>query len=302
MRFCDIQEAIGHTPLVEIARMSPNQVRIFAKLEGQNLGDSGSVKDRIAKYMIEKAEESGQLTHDKIILEGTSGNTGIALAMIGLRKGYRVMVVMPDNMSVERRELLQLYGAAIILSEGAKGTNGAIELASRMAQDKRYYMPYQFGNPANPRAHYETTGVEILEDMGELKVDVFIAGIGTGGTLMGVGKRLKEHNPEARVIGVEPFPGDPIPGLRSLAEGFVPPIIDFSLIDQKALVTSKEAIGAARDLLQREGIFAGPSSGAALYQAVKTAREMGSGTIVVVLPDGGWKYLSMDVWTRKYEL
>jgi len=209
------------------------------------------------------------------------------------------MVVMPDNMSVERRELLQLYGAAVILSEGAKGTNGAIELANRMAQDKRYYMPYQFGNPANPLAHYETTGVEILEDMGDIRIDVFIAGIGTGGTLMGVGRRLKEHNPNVKIIGVEPFPGDPIPGLRSLQEGFVPPIIDLSLIDQRTLVSSKVAIAAARDLLQREGIFAGPSSGAALHQAVKTAREMGSGNIVVILPDGGWKYLSMDVWSRK---
>jgi cysteine synthase B len=197
---------------------------------------------------------------------------------------------------------LQLYGAAVILSEGAKGTNGAVELATRMAQDKRYYMPYQFGNPVNPLAHYETTGVEILEDLGDLKVDAFIAGIGTGGTLMGGGRRLKEHNPITKVIGVEPFPGDPIPGLRSLAEGFIPSIIDFSLIDQRTLVTSKEAIAAARDLLQREGIFAGPSSGAALHQAMKTAREIGSGNIVVVLPDGGWKYLSMDVWSRKDEL
>lgn len=297
MRSDNIIEAIGHTPLVEIARMSPkSEVRIFAKLEGQNAGGSASIKDRIAKYMIQKAEESGELTRDKTILEGTSGNTGIALAMIGQRKGYKVKVVMPDNVSMERRQLLKLYGAEIVLSEGVKGTNGALELALELTQDKRYYMPYQFGNPANPLAHYETTGVEILEDLPRVTIDVFVAGIGTGGTMMGVGRRLKEHNPEIKLIGVEPYPGDPIPGLRSLADGFIPPIIDLNLIDQRALVHTKDATTTTRDLTTKEGIFAGISSGAAVYQAIKVAQEMDHGTIVVVLPDGGWKYLSTGIW------
>ena len=300
MRSNDILEAIGNTPLVEIARMSPKQeVRIFAKLEGQNLGGSSSVKDRIAKYMIEKAEESGELTRDRVILEGTSGNTGIALAMIGRRKGYQVKVVMPDNVSLERRQLLELYGAEVVLSEGARGTNGAVEVAQEMARDERYYMPYQFGNPANPLAHYETTGVEVLKSMGELTVDVFVAGIGTGGTLMGVGRRLKERNPRTLLVGVEPYPGDPIQGLRSLEEGYLPPIIDMALVEARAQVSSRDAIAAARELVRREGIFAGPSSGAALHQAVEIAMRMDSGNIVVVFPDGGWKYLSMDIWSDK---
>lgn len=294
MRGSNIVEAIGHTPLVEIARMSPRkEVRIFAKLEGQNVGGSASVKDRIAKYMIEKAEESGELTPGKIVLEATSGNTGIALAMIGRRKGYRVKVVMPDNVSLERRQLLELYGAEVILSQGTKGTNGAIELATELAQHKGYYMPNQFANPANPLAHYETTGKEILEDLPDLPVDVFIAGIGTGGTITGVGRRLRERYPQVKIIGVEPPPYDLIDGLRNLEEGFVPSVLDLSLIDERVEVSSQQAIEMVRKLLQTEGVFAGISSGAVLYQAVNIAQQMEQGTIVIILPDAGWKYLSL---------
>lgn len=293
MRSGNIVEAIGHTPLVEIARMSPKkEVRIFAKLEGQNLGGSASVKDRIAKYMIERAEKSSELTPEKTILEATSGNTGIALAMIGRRKGYKVKVVMPDSVSLERRQLLDLYGAEIVLTKG--GVSQAIEVAREIAaRDNSYFVPDQFSNPANPLAHYETTGAEILEDLPELKIDVFIAGIGTGGTIMGAGKRLKEHNPSIKLIGIEPPPNDPIQGLRCLAEGFVPPIMDLSLLDEMVTVTSQEAGLAADELLTREGIFAGISSGAVIHLALKIAQRTDSGNIVVVLPDGGWKYLSM---------
>lgn len=293
MRSGNIVEAIGHTPLVEIARMSPKkEVRIFAKLEGQNLGGSASVKDRIAKYMIERAEKSSELTPEKTILEATSGNTGIALAMIGRRKGYKVKVVMPDSVSLERRQLLDLYGAEIVLTKG--GVSQAIEVAREIAaRDNSYFVPDQFSNPANPLAHYETTGAEILEDLPELKIDVLVAGIGTGGTIMGAGKRLKEHNPSIKLIGIEPPPNDPIQGLRCLAEGFVPPIMDLSLLDEMVTVTSQEAGLAANELLTREGIFAGISSGAVIHLALKIAQRTDSGNIVVVLPDGGWKYLSM---------
>jgi cysteine synthase B len=222
MRYANIVEAIGNTPLVEISRLSPKpEVRIFAKLEGYN--PTGSVKDRIAKYMIERAEREGVLTKDRIILEPTSGNTGIGLAMIGRYKGYRVEVVMPESVSTERRQLLELFGAKVHLSDGLRGTNGSIEVAERMAaENPEYLMLYQYGNPANPQAHYETTGPEIIRDMNGLPIDVFIAGLGTGGTLTGVGHYLKEQNPETKVIGVVPHPGDLVQGLRSLDEGFIP--------------------------------------------------------------------------------
>ncbi len=301
MRKDNVLEAIGDTPLVEIARMSPKtEVRIFAKLEGQNVGGSGSVKDRIAKYMIEKAEASGELTHDRTILEGTSGNTGIALAMIGRRKGYRVSIVMPDNATKERKQLLELYGAEIVLSEGAKGTNGAVELATKLAEDSRYYMPYQFGNPANPLAHYETTGAEIIRDLAGLQIDTFVAGIGTGGTLMGAGRRLKQAFPKIKLVGVEPGPGDPIAGLRSLAESFFPPIIDLSLIDERVVVGSADALARVRELVNQEGIFCGPSSGAVLHEVIEIAKQMERGVIVCILPDGGWKYLSMSSLREEY--
>jgi len=216
MYFKNTIEALGHTPLVELAQMSPNEkVKILAKLEGQNLGGSASIKDRIAKYMLEKAKQSGELTKDRIIIEATSGNTGIALAWLGRKKGYRVTIVMPDNMSSERQQLLRIYDAELILTKGADGMDAAIETAKELvAQDKRYYMPDQFSNPANPLAHYETTGAEIIDDFPYEKIDVIIAGIGTGGTITGISRRLKERYPNIRIIGVEPPPDDIIQGLR----------------------------------------------------------------------------------------
>ena len=292
-------DAIGHTPLVEMAQISPNKrVSILAKLEGQNLGGSASIKDRIAKYMIEKAEQSGELTRDKIIIESTSGNTGIALASLGHQKGYRVTIVMPDNMSLERRQLLKIYKAELILTPGAYGVKGAIDTAQELAaKDKRYFMPDQFSNPANPLAHYETTGPEIIDDFPYDRIDVLIVGIGTGGTIVGVTRRLKEKYPNIKVLSVEPPPGDSIQGLRCLEE-YIPPVLDLSLITERTAVTSQQAAEATRQLLEKEGIFAGLSSGAVAHQAIKVASEMDEGNIVAVLPDGGWKYLSMDFWTE----
>jgi len=301
MYFKKAIEAIGHTPLVELAQMSPNRkVHILAKLEGQNLGGSASIKDRIAKYMLEKAELSGELSRDKIIIEATSGNTGIALAWLGYHKGYRVTIVMPDNMSLERQQLLNIYNAELILTKGAYGVQGAIDTAQELvARDKRYFMPDQFSNPANPLAHYETTGVEIIDDFPYDRIDVLIAGIGTGGTIVGVSRRLKERHPDIRVTGVEPPPDDIIQGLKCIGDGYLPPILDLSLVTERATVTSQQAAIATRQLLEREGIFAGLSSGAVVHQAIKVANEMGEGNIVVVLADGGWKYLSMDFWTKQ---
>ena len=295
-RFPSIVDAIGHTPLVEIPRMCPNEnVRLYAKLEFMN--PTGSVKDRVAKYLIEDLERRGALRPDSIIIEPTSGNTGIALAMIARRKGYRIAVVMPDNVTNERRQLLALFGAEIIDSPGEKGSNGAVELAKYLvSRDERFVMPYQYGNPANPLAHYEGTAEEIIADCPE--VDVFIAGLGTGGTLTGVGRRLREHNPEVRIIAAEPMPGENVQGLRSLDEGFVPEVFDPSILDAKYLVSNSDAIAALRALTEREGVFAGVSSGAALVAAARVAREMEHGTIVVLLADGGWKYLSGGIWTR----
>ena len=293
MPYSDILEAIGNTPLVELRNVSPNpRVRIFAKLEGQNPG--GSLKDRIAHYMIKAAEQSGELTPERIILEATSGNTGIGLALIGIVKGYKVKVVMPDNLSQERTQLLQAFGADIVYSDGALGTNGAIVMALEMVEeDGRYYMPFQFGNENNPRAHYETTGPEILRDLPDL--DVFVAGLGTGGTLTGTGRRLKEHNPNIRVVATLPPVGDLVQGLRSLDEGFIPPVLDESLLDERMVVDSRTSFAAAKELLQKEGIFAGVSSGAVLHTAQRVAQQMDEGKIVALLADGGWKYLSMPL-------
>jgi len=295
-RYSSILDAIGHTPLVEIPRMSPKpEVRIFAKLEMTN--PTGSVKDRVAKALIEDLEASGRLGPDSIILEPTSGNTGIALAMIGRRKGYRVALVMPDNVTQERRQMAALFGAEVIDSPGALGSNGAIALAKHLvAKDPRFVMPYQYGNPANPRVHEETTGPEILADCPE--IDAFVAGLGTGGTLMGVARCLRRAKPGVRVYAAEPMPGEQVQGLRSLDEGFVPEIFDPSLIDGKFLVSNREAVAALRELVFREGIFAGPSCGAILVAAVRVAEAMERGTIVVLLPDGGWKYLSAGTFTR----
>ncbi len=294
-RFGDILDSIGHTPLVEIPRMSPNPaVRILAKLEAMN--PTGSVKDRVAKYLVEDLETRGLLHEDSIILEPTSGNTGIALAMIGRRKGYRVALVMPDNITMERRQMAALFGAEVIDSPGEQGSNGAIAVAKHLvSKDPRFVMPYQYGNEANPRAHYETTGPEILADCPE--VDVFVAGLGTAGTLMGVSRYLREHRPGVRIVAAEPLPGENVQGLRSLDEGFVPEILDPSLLDAKFLVSNREALTALRELVFREGIFAGPSSGAVLVAAARVASTMDEGTVVVLLPDGGWKYLSAGTYS-----
>lgn len=293
-------ELIGNTPLVEIPHLSPNpRVHIYAKLEGQN--PTGSVKDRIAKYMIEHAERTGLLTPDKIILEPTSGNTGISLAMIGRLKGYRVKVVMPESVSAERTLLLRAYGAEIVYSEGIKGTNGSIVVAQQMVAEAPdvYYMPYQYGNEMNPRAHYETTGPEILRDLPE--IDVFVAGLGTGGTLTGTGRYLKEKKPGVKVIACVPHPGDLVQGLRSLEEGFIPPVLDESILDGRIVVDSRTAFAATKELTQKEGIFAGISSGACVRTAQRVAARMEQGNIVVLLADGGWKYLSTNLWTTEYE-
>jgi len=295
----DIIDTIGNTPLVEIARFSPRpEVRLYAKLEGIN--PAGSIKDRVAKYMIEKAVESGDLTPDRIILEATSGNTGIALAMIGRRKGFRVTIVMPDNMSVERQQLLRMYGAELVLTNGQLGTNGAIEVARELARDPRYFFTDQFSNPCNVLAHYETTAVEILRDLPQ--VDVFVSALGTGGTLTGTARRLKEANPNTWAVSVEPPRGQTIQGLRCLDDGFVPSIVDTSLFDERLTVTPDEAFAAARLLLERECIFAGASSGAALHGMLRIAADLPKGNIVTIFPDGGWKYLSMGIWDTTHAL
>lgn len=295
MIFSNIIEAIGHTPLVELKRITPKpSVRIFAKLEGQN--PTGSVKDRIALSMIEDAEKRGVLKPGMVILEPSSGNTGIALAMLGRLKGYPVKIVMPESASLERRQLLELFGAEIVLSDGSKGSNGSIEVAHELLRAGEYFMPYQYGNPANADAHYRGTGQEIVDEVPN--VDVFVAGLGTGGTLMGVGRRLKEHNPKAQVIAVEPEQGDLVQGLRSLEDGFIPPILDLDRLDGKIMCNSADALVAERLLALDEGIFGGISSGAVIYGALRLAQRMERGTIVALLADGGWKYLSTGLWTK----
>jgi cysteine synthase B len=267
-------------------------------LEGAN--PSGSVKDRIAKKMIENAEASGKLKPGAILLEPTSGNTGIALAMISRVKGYGFTAVMPDNVTAERRKMLELYGAQIVLSPGHLGSNGAVRMAQELVeQDQRYTMLYQYGNPGNPQAHYEGTAVEIIEDLPDL--DVFVAGLGTGGTLTGNARRLKEYNPAIKIVAAEPLQGDGVQGLRSLEDGFVPPVLDQSLLDTKILVSGEAAIRRTRELKDQEGIFAGPSCGAALHAALRVASSLEHGKIVVILADGGWKYLSEDLWTRNLD-
>ena len=297
-RYDDILDAIGNTPLVGMPRMSPKpRVRLWAKLEGNN--PTGSTKDRIAKKMIEVAEASGELTPDLTILEPTSGNTGIALAMVAARKGYKLTVVIPDSASRERIGLLRLYGAEIVFSDGDKGTNGSIEVARALARDPKYFMPFQYGNPANPLAHEEGTAEEILADLPE--ITHFVAGMGTGGTLTGTGRRLHRHNPQVKVVAAEPELGDLVYGLRSLDEGFVPPIFDPTQIDRKFLVNSTDALHTNRALTAREGIFAGISSGAVVYVAQRIAQEMDEGEVVCLLADGGWKYLSTEAWADDIE-
>src|SRR3989440_828873 len=296
-RYGDIVQAIGHTPLVELKRLSPKPgVRIWAKLESHN--PTGSVKDRVARSLIEDAEEKGLIRPGQTILEPTSGNTGISLAMICGRKGYSLKVVMPENVTKERSGLLRMYGAEIVYSEGSKGSNGAVELALDMAEkDSSYYMPYQYGNQANPNAHYHGTALEILEELDE--VSAFVAGLGTGGTLMGVGRRLKEElGEDVKIVAAEPKQGEPVQGLRSLDDGFIPPIIDLSLLDRKIFVTNRDAILWTRRLLDEEGIFAGVSSGAIARVAHRIAGELDEGNVVFIVADDGWKYLSSGLYTK----
>jgi cysteine synthase B len=296
-RYGSVVDAVGNTPLVELPSLSPKPgcVRIYAKLEGRN--PTGSVKDRVAKSMIETAEAEGAISPGQTILEPTSGNTGIALAMIGRMKGYPVKVVMPDNVTEERTQLLRMFGAEIIYSEGAKGSNGAVEMALDLAErNPEYYMPYQYGNPANPLAHYNGTAVEILEELDE--VHAFVAGLGTGGTLMGVGRRLKEHDPSTKIVAAEPMQGELVQGLRSLDDGFIPPIIDLSLLDRKIMVSNRDAIEWTQRLLREEGLFAGVSAGAIAAICARIAGEMDEGNIVFIVPDDGWKYLSSGVYTK----
>jgi cysteine synthase len=295
VRYDSILDAIGETPLVGIPRMSRKPgVRIWAKLEGQN--PTGSTKDRIALAMVEAAEASGELTSDRTILEPTSGNTGIALAMVARRKGYGLTVVIPDNASEERVGLLRLFGAEIVFSDGTKGTNGSIEVARALAQDDRYYMPFQYGNAANPDAHEKGTAQEIIRDLPSLTH--FVAGMGTGGTLTGVGRGLHAHHEGITVVAAEPELGDLVYGLRSLDEGFIPPIFDPEQIDRKFLVNSADSLHATRELTAREGIFAGISSGAVIHVAQRIANELEEGDIVCLLADGGWKYLSTHAWSQ----
>jgi [CysO sulfur-carrier protein]-thiocarboxylate-dependent cysteine synthase len=287
-------DLVGNTPLVELPRLAPKPtVRLYAKLEGQN--PTGSIKDRIAVAMIEAAEAPGELEPGRELLEPTSGNTGIALALVAKLKGYSLTCVLPENATEERRRLLRLYGVTILESPGAEGSNGAVRLALELAErEPRYFMPFQYANEANPRAHYEGTGAEIAAALD--RVDVVVAGLGTGGTLMGAGERLRESFPEVVVAAAEPLPGDPVMGLRSLDEGYVPPILDVAKLDRKLLVSNEEAVTGARALLEREGIFAGVSSGAVLHIARRLAAELEEGVVVCVLADGGWKYLSAGFW------
>jgi [CysO sulfur-carrier protein]-thiocarboxylate-dependent cysteine synthase len=287
-------DLVGSTPLVELPRLSPRaSVRLYAKLEGQN--PSGSIKDRIAKAMLGAAEASGELEPGRRLLEPTSGNTGIALALAARLRGYALTCVVPANVTAERRRLLELYGAEIVDSPGEEGSNGAVRLALELAEkDPGWFMPFQYANAANPRAHYEGTGAEIADALD--RVDVFVAGLGTGGTLMGAGDRLRESFPDVVVAAAEPLPGDEVMGLRSLEDGYVPPVLDVSKLDRKLLVTNGEAVAGLRLLLEREGVFGGVSSGAVIHAALRLADELDDGVVVCVLADGGWKYLSADFW------
>ena len=287
-------DLVGNTPLVELPRLSPKpEVRLFAKLEGAN--PTGSTKDRVALAMIEAAEASGELEPGRALLEPTSGNTGIALAMVAKLKGYPLTCVLPENVTEERRRLLRIYGAEIVDSPAAEGSNGAVRLALEIAErEPRWFMPFQYANEANPRAHFEGTGAEIAEALDH--VDVFVAGLGTGGTLMGAGDRLRQSFPGLVVAAAEPLPGDPVMGLRSLEEGYVPPILDVSKLDRKLLVSNAESLAGLRALVDREAVFGGISSGAVVHVAARLAAELDEGVVVCILADGGWKYLSAKFW------
>jgi cysteine synthase B len=296
--FSSILDLIGNTPIVDISSLSPNPaVRIVAKLEGQN--PAGSIKDRIAWSMVQEAEADGTLTPGRTIIEPSSGNTGIALSMIARTRGYPIKIVMPENVSIERRQALEVWGAEIIVTPGAEGSNGAVRHAQALADEHpEWAFLYQYANEANPRAHYEGTGPEIWRDCPE--ITHFVAGLGTTGTLMGVGRFLKERNPDIKVVAIEPPLGERVEGLRNLDEGYIPPVYDKwggqDLLDRKRIVRSRESIEWTRRLTD-VGIFSGISGGAALAGAAKVAGEIAAGTILVILADGGWKYLSTGAWT-----
>ena len=298
--FASIIDLIGNTPIIEVSELSPNpDVKIYAKLEGQN--PAGSVKDRIAKAMILSAEREGKLTSGSVILEPSSGNTGIALAMISSIRGYNLKIVLPDNVSIERRQLLEVWGAEIISSPGSEGSNGAVRRAQQLAKENPdWVFLYQYGNEANPEIHYTTTGPEILQDVPD--VSHFVAGLGTSGTLMGVGRFLKEQNPNIQILAVEPPAGENVEGLRSLEDGFIPPVFEnwngMDLLDGKRIIRPIESLECARKLAQTSGIFAGISSGAALAGALRVAEQIEQGSIVFIVCDGGWKYLSTEAWTK----
>jgi cysteine synthase len=286
-------DLVGNTPLVELTRFAPGPVKVYAKLESEN--PTGSIKDRVAKAMIEAAETSGELEPGRHLLEPTSGNTGISLALVAKLKGYPLTCVMPANATAERRRVLELFGAKIIESPGQEGSNGAVRLALELAErDPSYFMPFQYANEANPRAHYEGTGAEIADALD--RVDVVVAGLGTGGTLMGIGARLRESFPDVVVAAAEPLPGEAVMGLRSLEDGYVPPILDVAKLDRKLLVSNEESVTGLRQLLDAEGIFGGVSSGAVAHVARRLAGELDEGVVVCILADGGWKYLSADFW------
>ena len=298
-KFRDIVDAIGNTPLVELRSLSPKHgVHIYAKLESYN--PTGSVKDRVARSLIDNAETNGLIEPGQTILEPTSGNTGISLAMICSRKGYPLKVVMPDNVTSERTQLLQMYGAEIVYSPGEQGSNGAVALALEMAEaDSSYYMPYQYGNPANPNAHYNGTAVEILEELDE--VSAFVAGLGTGGTLMGNARRFKEEDPDTLIVAAEPLQGELVQGLRSLDDGFIPPIVDLTLLDRKIFVSNRDAVVWTKKLMEEEGLFVGVSTGAIASICVRVASELDEGNVVFIAPDDGWKYLSSGVYNKTIE-
>ncbi|MBF82284.1 MAG: cysteine synthase B [Actinobacteria bacterium] len=298
--YASIVDLIGNTPIIEVSELSPNpDVKIYAKLEGQN--PAGSVKDRIAKAMILSAEREGKLTSGSVILEPSSGNTGIALAMISSIRGYHLKIVLPDNVSIERRQLLEVWGAEIISSPGSEGSNGAVRRAQQLAEENPdWVFLYQYGNEANPEIHYTTTGPEILQDVPD--ISHFVAGLGTSGTLMGVGRFLKEQNSNIQILAVEPPAGENVEGLRSLEDGFIPPVFEnwngMDLLDGKRIIRPIESLECARRLAQTSGIFAGISSGAALAGALRVAEQIEQGSIVFIVCDGGWKYLSTEAWTK----
>ncbi len=294
MRYDDISQAVGNTPLVGLPHLSPEGYRIYLKLEGHN--PTGSIKDRVAKYLIEQAEKNGDLQPGQRVMEPTSGNTGIALAAICRTKGYPLTCVMPENTSEERTQILELFGAEIVRSPANEGSNGSVRLAQQMAaDDPDVFMPFQYGNPANLMAHYETTAPEILADLPD--ITAFVAGLGTGGTVTGVGKRLKEHRPDIKVFAAEPEYGELVYGLRNLDDGYVPEVLDQSVLDSRIKVNSEKALSYTRRLAAEEGIFAGVSTGASLAVAVRVCRRLPEGSsIVAVSPDGGWKYLSTGAY------